>query len=98
MNIDLNNEYTTDDVSCLIASKDDSQHRQLRVTKEGIAFISDEVGNMNVEGLAFRLPTWVAGNSYTGNDASRDANHVKSIEKTLRDNWPNPKGTYIDFI
>lgn len=96
MIIDLNQSFTTDDVAILIASKDDSQHRQLRVTRAGEAYISDDVGNLNISDLAFRLETWDPHNGYTGTAAAADAGFVSRIERTLRDNWPNPSDTYID--
>lgn len=98
MRIDLNKPFTTQDVADLLASKDDSKNRQLRVTNSGIAFLSDDVGAENIEGLAFRLETWVAGNDYTGVNASNDKEFVGRIERALRDNWPNPNGTYIDYF
>jgi hypothetical protein len=97
MKIDLNKPFTTQDVARFLASKDDSDHRQLRVTKQGIAFLSDEVGLDNIENLAFRLETWVAGNGYVGPEAASDAHFVGRIEKALRDNWPKPTATYIDL-
>ena len=98
MKIDLNKPFTTEDVAQLMASKDDSAHRQLRVTKQGIAFLSDEVGAKNISGLAFRLETWIAGNGYVGPEVTSDAHFVGRIERVLRDNWPNPSDTYIDFF
>jgi hypothetical protein len=98
MKIDLNKPFTTQDVARLLASKDDSDHRQLRVTKQGIAFLSDDVGLDNIEDLAFRLETWGAGNGYVGPEAASDAHFVGRIEKALRTNWPNPSDTYIDFF
>ena len=61
--IDLNNpaEFTVDNVARLLASVDDSRHRQLRVTKAGIAFMSDVVAGVDIQDLAFRFPTWYAG-------------------------------------
>lgn len=98
MQIDLNKPFTTKDVADLLASKDDSAHRQLRVTTQGIAFLSDDYGNLNIHGLAFRLETWLAGNGYVGHKAASDAHFVGRIEKVLRDNWPHPSDTYIDFF
>jgi hypothetical protein len=37
MQINLNQLFTTKDVQKLLASKDDSQNRQLRVTSKGVA-------------------------------------------------------------
>jgi hypothetical protein len=98
MSIDLNEQFTTQDVAKLLASKDDSAHRQLRVTKQGVAYLSDLVGLDNTNDLAFRLETWVAGSGHVGREAASDANFVKRIEKALRDNWPNPTATYIDVF
>ena len=79
MQIDLKNPsaLTLDAVRQLLASKDDSQHRQIRVTKDGIAYLSDEVGANNIGGLAFRFETWDAGNGYCGAEAASDDKFVK---------------------
>ncbi|MCF5837862.1 hypothetical protein [Aeromonas veronii] len=100
MQIDLNNplDFTIQNVAALIASKDDSVHRQLRVTNAGIAYLSDIVGNQNITGLAFRLETWCAGNNYVGIAASQDNDWVSRIYNVLELNWPNPTDTYIDIF
>ncbi|TJZ82024.1 hypothetical protein [Paracoccus hibiscisoli] len=97
MLIDLN-DFTKQDVADLLASKDDSRHRQLRVTKDGKAYLSDVVGNQDTDDLAFRLETWQAHNGYTGPTAAADDKFVARIEKVLRDNWPTPTDTYIDLF
>ncbi len=99
MQIDLNSpsEFTVDNVAKLVGSKDDSQHRQLRVTSDGIAFLSDEVGNINTGGLAFKFETWCAGNSYCGPDAEADSEWVGKVYSWLAENWPNPQATVIDY-
>ena len=96
MKIDLSQPFTTDDVRALLVSKDDTERRQLRVTKAGIAFLSDEIGNMNIDGLAFRVETWLIGNGYTGEAAANDLAWISRVERVLRDNWPNPTNSYID--
>lgn len=100
MQIYLNNplDFTIQNVATLIASKDDSEHRQLRVTNAGIAYLSDIVGNQNITGLAFRLETWCAGNNYVGIAASQDNDWVSRIYNVLELNWPNPTDTYIDIF
>ncbi len=98
MALDLNKPYTTQDVANLIASKDDTQHRQLRVDKNGIAELSDTVGATNIAGLAFRMETWIAGNGYVGADAADNPSWVARVEAVLRRNWPNPTSSYIDFF
>lgn len=97
--IDLNNpaEFTLENVRRLIASKDDSRHRQLRVTPEGTAYLSDEVGANNIDGLSFRFETWNPGNGYCGPKAAADDDWVRKVYKDLRENWPDPKDSYIDY-
>lgn len=98
MMLNLNNpdELTLDGVRELIASKDDSRHRQLRVTKDGMAYLSDMVGNADTEGLAFRFETWDGGNDYVGLAASQDEAWIGRIFAALKNNWPNPTDTYLD--
>lgn len=98
MKIDLNDpaQFTIDNVKRLIASKDDSAPRQLRVNSLGIAFLSDEIGNINIDGLSFRLEIWLEGNGYVGEDAANDDSWVNHIFKCLQKNWPNPTDTFID--
>lgn len=97
MTINLNNpnELTIENVKKLIASKDDTQHRQLRVNKHGHAYISDVVGNVKIDDLAFRDETWMMGNGYCGVDASEDSRHVKEVYETLKNNWPNPTNSFL---
>lgn len=99
MTIDLNNpdDFTIENVKKMIASKDDSKNRQIRVNKKGLAYISDEVGNINVEDLAFRFETLMSGNGYTGIEASNDERYVLGVFNHLKENWPNPKASYIDY-
>ncbi|WP_341708111.1 hypothetical protein [Halopseudomonas sp.] len=99
MKIDLNDptQFTKKRVSELIGSVTDNQHWQLRVTKDGIAFLSDVVGNQNTDDLAFRLETWCAGNNYVGFQAAHDEAWVNQVHKDLEENWPKPKSTLIDY-
>lgn len=94
--LDLTKPFDVDDVRKLIASKDDSVHRQLRVTKKGVAFISDKVGSEDTDDLIFRLETFCAGNSYTGEAAAADTHWVSKIHEVLKSNWPKPVDSYID--
>ena len=99
MEINLNDpeDFTKEKVRELIRSGDDSTHTQLRVTKNGIAFLSKVVGGEDIEDLAFRLETMLRGNSYVGDDAAKDDKWVEDVYNKLKENWPNPKSTYIDF-
>lgn len=97
--IDLleSNELTRKAVARLLGCRDDQQHRQLRVTSGGIAYLSDITGNNNLEGLRFRMETWARGNGYVGLEASLSEPWVNEVYKDLRDNWPTPKSGLVDW-
>ena len=97
MDLNDSNQFTINGVKTLIASKDDSSHRQLRVGTNGVAFLSDDVGYRNVVNIAFRLETWCAENGYSGQKASNDIEWVTRIYNCLKKNWPDPTSTYIDI-
>lgn len=98
MEIDLNKPFSASDVAKLLASKDDTANRQLRVTMDGRAFLSDVVGSKDAEKFAFVFETFCAGNGYTGPNAASDLSFASRIERALKDNWPNPPSPYIDFF
>ena len=54
--LDLKTEFDTGAVRELLASKDHSELRQLRVNYQGLAYISDDVGNLNDGDVYFRFP------------------------------------------
>ena len=99
MTINLNDpeDITVDKVGQFLGSCDDSENRQIRVTQGGIAFISDTVGRMNTEGIAFRLETFCGGNDYLGKEASKDGEWVERIYNVLKKNWPKPSAEFIDL-
>jgi len=97
--IDLNapDGLTVEAVRQLLASASDDEHTQLRVTKDGIAYLSSGVvGGVDIEGLRFRLETWAKGSGYVGRVAASDEVWVMQIYNALKDNWPNPPFDYID--
>ena len=99
MQIDLNapGGLTLDAVRQLLASASDDEHTQLRVTREGIAYLScGVVGGTDIGGLLFRLETWAKGSGYVGRVAASDEVWVMQIYNALKDNWPNPPFDYID--
>ena len=96
INLADSSQVTHANVSRLLASVDDETDWQLRVTSQGIAFLSSVTGNLEVEDLAFRLESWLAGNGYVGAAASRDQKWVERILAVLRGNWPIPAATFID--
>lgn len=95
--VDLKKPFTEEDVRRLIASKDDSKPRQIRVSKEGVAFLSDTVGSRDLDNILFRFETLDAGNGYTGASAAKDDNWVQYVHGRLLANWPKPSSSYIDY-
>ncbi|WKB50752.1 glyoxalase superfamily protein [Eleftheria terrae] len=97
--LDLKNsaEATPAMVAALLASVDDDRHWQLRVTKDGIAYLSDVAGNSDLDSLAFRLETWCAGCGDVGPQAAADELWVLSVYRDLVENWPDPKSALIDW-
>ena len=64
----------------LIASGDDRHDNQIRVSKNGMVYLSqDIVGADQLEDVAFRFETFDSGNDYVGKEASEDDDHVKPI-------------------
>lgn len=100
MQLDLNDKanLTLANVASLLASKDDSQDRQLRVTTNGILFLSDDVGADNLDDILFRLNSFDASHDYTGIEASKHTSLIKNIYQHINANWPVPKSTYIDIF
>ena len=97
MEIYLNNpnNFTRERVRELIGSGDDSINFQLRVSKDGRAYISYMVGAEDTDNLCFRLETWSAGNGYVDSDAANDNEWIDRVYKVLQENWPNPKSPYL---
>lgn len=99
MSIDLSStsSLTLDAVRQLIAGGNDTVHNQLRVSRDGIAWLStDAVGGRNLQGLLFRLETWAAGSGCVGPVPASDGVWVTQIYNALNDNWPIPSADYID--
>lgn len=98
MPLNLNNpeELTLNGVRALIAEKDDSQDRQLRVETDGTAFLSDDVGAEHLDGILFRFETWDAGNGYVGAKAAKDDAWITRVYEALKKNWPNPTARVLD--
>lgn len=91
------NMLSMDDVRDLIKNGDDNHNNQIRVTKSGELYLSqDIVGAVNIDGLAFRFETFDIHNGYVGLKASRDDIFISRIYKALKDNWENPGRTYVD--
>jgi len=99
LTIDLKDpqQLTRENVAKLIGSQLDTKDWQLRVSKDGVAYLSEIVGAEDVDGLAFRLETWCAGNNYVGFQAAHDPHWVEQVFCDLSENWPEAKDTLVDF-
>ena len=68
----------------LIAEGDEKHNNQIRVTKDGMVYLSqDIVAAEQMDDIAFRFETFDAGNDYVGKTASEDDNLVKPIFNAL---------------
>lgn len=64
----------------LIKNGDDSHDNQIRVTKDGMIYLSqDVVAADNLENIIFRLETFDSGLDYVGKAASEDNNLIKNF-------------------
>lgn len=100
VSIDLTDSrsFTLDAVRQMIAGANDHTHNQLRVNRDGKAWLSsDAVGGVDIDGLLFRLETWAAGSGCVGPVAASDAVWVTQIYNALRDNWADPRVDYVDI-
>lgn len=92
--LDLNTSLDVENVSAWISKIDDSEFRQIRVTKSRIAIISSEntegIGNQNAEHYLFCLETFCEGNGYTGKDAGEDRRWTEELTSTLVRYLANP--------
>lgn len=90
MQINLNDpeDFTIGNVGKLIASGDDNADTQLRVSKDGIAFLEQISGAEQKDGLLFRIETWDAGMALVGPKASTNARWVRDVFYFLKKNWP----------
>lgn len=90
---------TEDDVRAMIAAGNDEHNNQIRVTRAGEVYLSQDItGLTDIDGLKFRFETFIAGNGYVGPTAAQNDDLIRGIYKTLKANWPNSKsGSFIDI-
>lgn len=99
INLNKPDSLSLGSVRRLLASHDDRSNSQIRVTKDGTAFLSvDNCGGRALEGIAFRFETFQAGNGFTGQSAADDDEWVKRIHDALKRNWPHPSSSYLDIF
>lgn len=91
-------DFKISDLKELIYNGDDTHDNQIRVTKNGIVYLSqDIVAAEQIDGLAFRFETFDAYNGYVGKSASEDDKYIKRLYNAIINNWNDNHGeTYID--
>ena len=66
----------------LIACGNDSRNNQIRVTKSGMVYLSEDiVGAERLDDVAFSFETFLAHNGYVGVAAAEDDSHVIQMIK-----------------
>ena len=82
----------------LIACGNDSHNNQIRVTKSGMVYLSEDiVGSEQLDDVALSFETFSAHNGYVGVKAAEDNSHVIPLYHALIKNWTSGCSyTYID--
>jgi hypothetical protein len=95
MAIDLKKDWSTRDVSKLLASVADDRSWRLEVSADGVAHLHDLsiVPDAAYEdALHCFFEIWDEGTDFVGPGAASDKNLCMKIERILRDNYPELKG------
>jgi hypothetical protein len=95
MPIDLKSEWSTADVSALLASVEDDRSWRLEVTGDGVALLNDmsAVPDATYEGsLHCFFEIWEEGTDFVGAGAAQDKELCRKIERILRENYPVLRG------
>jgi hypothetical protein len=97
LNVKNIDEFTVENFARLLASKDDTQNRQLRVSKSGDLYISDLVGNLELDDVKFAFETWMQGNDYCGPHAAADVKYVADEYAMVKTAWDKGLTGIIDY-
>jgi len=95
MAIDLKSDWTTADVSALLASVEDDRSWRLEVSADGIASLhnlSTVPDSAYEDELHCFFEIWDQGTDFVGPGAACDKSLCRKIEKILRENYPALKG------
>lgn len=89
---------TLEQFRMLIACGNDSHNNQIRVTKSGKVYLSEDiVGSEQLDDVALSFETFSAHNGYVGVKAAEDNSHVIPLYHALIGNWTDGcSHTYID--
>ncbi len=79
---------TLEQFRMLIACGNDSRNNQIRVTKSGMVYLSEDiVGSEQLDDVALSFETFSAHNGYVGVKAAEDNSHVIPLYYALIGNW-----------
>jgi hypothetical protein len=95
MAFDLKKDWSSGDVSALLASVKDDRSWRLEVTADGIAKLNDMStvpDGAYEDALHCFFEIWDQGTDFVGAGAAQDKDLCKKIERILRENYPAPKG------
>lgn len=89
---------TLEQFRMLIACGNDRHNNQIRVTKSGMVYLSEDiVGSEQLDDVALCFETFSAHNGYVGVKAAEDNSHVIPLYYALIGNWVDGcRHTYID--
>ncbi len=89
---------TLEQFRLLIACGHDSRNNQIRVTKSGMVYLSEDiVGAEQLDDVALCFETFSAHNGYVGVKAAEDDRHIISLYHALKENWAGGcRHAYID--
>ncbi len=89
---------TLEQFRMLIACGHDSRNNQIRVTKSGMVYLSEDiVGAEQLDDVALCFETFSAHNGYVGVKAAEDDRHVIPLYYALKRNWAEGcSHAYID--
>ena len=79
---------TLEQFRMLIACGNDSHNNQIRVTKGGKVYLSEDiVGSEQLDDVALSFETFIAHNGYVGVKAAEDNSYVIPLYRALVGNW-----------
>ena len=89
---------TLEQFRMLIACGNDRHNNQIRVTKSGMVYLSEDiVGSEQLDDVALCFETFSAHNGYVGVKAAEDNSHVIPLYYALIGNWTSGCSyAYID--
>jgi len=91
---------TLEQFRMLIACGNDRHNNQIRVTKSGMVYLSEDiVGSEQLDDVALSFETFHAGGGYVGVKAAEDDSHVIPLFHALKRNWTEGiSHAYIDIF